>query len=196
MSMFFYKTFGMDIYFFLNCFFIYSFFGWIFECAVMSYEEKRPVNRGFIRGPLCTIYGAGALGVYFLLQPIAEHKVLLFIVGAVLATIFEMLVAWLMTKLFGCFWWDYNNKPFNYKGVICLESTLCWGAMTTLTFVCFQPFVEKLVNIYYARYGKLVAVAVLALYCIDFSTSFYKAYGERDKLSDEEQLVEAEEQFQ
>ena len=66
---------------------------------------------------------------------------LLFFLGAILATTFEFLVAKLMVRLFGEFWWDYNNKPFNYKGVICLESTICWGVMTMLLFVLLQPLV-------------------------------------------------------
>ena len=72
---FFHKV-GMDIFYFINCFFVYSFLGWIFECIVISYEEKAPVNRGFIRGPFCTIYGVGALGTYFLFLPISHNKVL------------------------------------------------------------------------------------------------------------------------
>ena len=139
---FFHKV-GMDIFYFINCFFVYSFLGWIFECIVISYEEKTPVNRGFIRGPFCTIYGVGALGTYFLFLPISHNKMLLFFLGAILATTFEFLVAKLMVRLFGEFWWDYNNKPFNYKGVICLESTICWGVMTMLLFVLFQPLVEE-----------------------------------------------------
>lgn len=146
----------------------------------MSYEEKKPVNRGFIRGPLCTIYGAGALGVYFLFRPFAHNKILVFLIGAVVATVFEILVALLMTKLFGYFWWNYNNKKFNYKGVICLESTLCWGFMSLLTFVLFQPLVESIVNIYYLYCGKIVAMVLLAYYCIDFSASFHKAYEEKE----------------
>lgn len=175
-SMWFYHKLGMDIFYFLNCFFVYSFLGWIFECIVISYQEKSPVNRGFIRGPFCTIYGAGALGAYYLFLPIANNKLLLFILGAILATTFEFLVAKLMVRLFGEFWWDYNNKPFNYKGVVCLESTICWGVMSMLLFVLFQPLVEKIVNTYYFNFGKPAALIILVVYAIDFSTSFYKAY--------------------
>lgn len=171
-----YSKYGDDIYFFINCFFIYSFLGWIFECIVMSIEERTLVNRGFIRGPLCTIYGVGALGVYFLFQPIAQNKFLLFIFGAVVATIFEIFVGKLMLKLFGYFWWDYNNKKFNYKGMICLESTICWGVMTMLTFIFFQPLIAKFVNLYFDNYGRTVATVAMLAYSVDFITSFYKAW--------------------
>ncbi len=185
----------MDVFYFLNCFFIYSFFGWIFECIVIAFQEKSIENRGFIKGPLCTIYGVAALGAYFLLKPISHNLLLLFLTGAVMATIFEILVAKVMTYLFGYFWWDYTNRPFNYHGVICLESTLCWGAMTAALFMFFQPFVESIVNVYYESAGKAFAVVALALYCIDFSTSFYRAWGERTEFENEletEQLESSE----
>ena len=94
---------------------------------------------------------------------------------------FEFLVAKLMVRLFGEFWWDYNNKPFNYKGVICLESTICWGVMTMLLFVLFQPLVERIVNTYYFNFGKPVAIIILLVYALDFSTSFYKAYEAKEQ---------------
>lgn len=171
----------IDVFYFLNCFFIYSFLGWVFECIVIAFQEKSIENRGFVKGPFCTIYGAGALGVYYFLQPLSENLVVLFLVGAFLATMLEIVIARLMTYLFGYFWWDYNNRPFNYRGVICLESSLCWGAMTVATFMFFQPLIESIVNVYYNSVGKVVATVALIAYCIDFSTSFYRAWGEREE---------------
>ena len=180
---------GMDIYFFLNCFFVYSFLGWVFECIVISIQDKTLVNRGFVHGPFCTIYGMGALGVYFLFRPISNHKVLLFFCGCVIATLFEYLVAKLMLKLFGELWWNYDNKKFNYKGILCLESTLCWGLMTTLTFVLFQPMIENFVDIYFASFGKIIAIVVLLIYTADFATSFKKAYGAKHHTDIEKEQV-------
>lgn len=71
---------------------------------------------------------------FALLRPFSGNYVLLYLVGAVLATLFEYLTARLMLRLFGTFWWDYTNKPFNYKGILCLESTLGWGLIALLLF--------------------------------------------------------------
>lgn len=180
MSLMFYNMTGMNFLYFLNCFFIYSFLGWGFECIVMSITERKPVNRGFVRGPLCPIYGAGALGVYILFRPFSDNMVLIFIIGALIATLLEIAVALLQTKVFGYFWWNYNNKRFNYKGVICLESTICWGIMSMLTFVLFQPTVEYIVNMYYPVCGSFAALIILVGYCIDFSSSFHKAFEEKE----------------
>ncbi len=172
---FFKQTFDMSIFYFLNCFFLYSFFGWIFECIVMTYENRAITNRGFIRGPFCTIYGLGALSVYFILQPISHNYIATFVCGMTMATLLEIVTAKIMTRLFGDFWWNYDNKPFNYRGVICLESSLCWGAMSLCTFIIFQPIIEAIVNTYYLSYGKPVAVVLMLIYILDFSTSFRRA---------------------
>jgi uncharacterized membrane protein len=152
----------------------------------MTYENKAITNRGFIRGPFCTIYGLGALSVYFLLQPISQHYVAIFICGMVMATLLEIVTAKIMTRLFGGFWWNYDNKRFNYHGVICLQSSLCWGVMSLCTFIVFQPMVEAIVDTYYLYCGKLVAVSVLLLYILDFATSFRRAI--RSNANNEEEL--------
>lgn len=177
--------FDMSFYYFLNCFFLYSFFGWIFECIVMTYENKAITNRGFIRGPFCTIYGLGALSVYFILRPISNNYIAIFICGMVMATTLEIVTAKIMTRLFGGFWWNYDNKRFNYRGVICLESSLCWGAMSLCTFIFFQPFIESIVNIYYLSYGKVVALTVLTVYLLDFCTSFIRAIKANNSTEDD-----------
>lgn len=177
--------FDMSFYYFLNCFFLYSFFGWIFECIVMTYENKAITNRGFIRGPFCTIYGLGALSVYFILRPISNNYIAIFICGMVMATTLEIVTAKIMTRLFGGFWWNYDNKRFNYRGVICLESSLCWGAMSLCTFIFFQPFIESIVNIYYLSYGKIVALTVLVVYLLDFCTSFIRAFKANNSAEDD-----------
>lgn len=178
---------GMDIYYFLNCFFIYSFLGYIFECIVLTCQtHSRVTDRGFVRCPLCTIYGVGAFGAQYLLAPLTHSYLQLFIIGAVAATMLEIVTAKLMTKLFGCFWWDYNNRPFNYRGVICLESTICWGIMAVCIVVLFHPLVMRIVDMYYDLCGKPIAVIMLVVYCIDFSTSFYHAIGEKENIAVEE----------
>jgi len=186
--MFSFKVLGMDLYYFLNCFFIYSFLGWIMECIVIYVEEKELVNRGFIKGPLCTIYGAGALGVYFLLGPLQGNVIYLFLLGSTLATLFEYITAKLMIYLFGDFWWDYSNKPLNYKGILCLESTIAWGFLVVFLFLYIHPFVEFIISLYPVSVGKVLVSIVSFLYCVDFSTSFYKAYekGKYEEIIDDE----------
>ncbi len=130
------KMFGTDLYHLVAAFVIYSMLGWLVESIYMSFCNHKITNRGFAKSPFCPIYGFGAVIGYLVLRPLSKQYVLLYFVAAFLATTFEFLVGKLMIRLFGELWWDYNEKPFNYKGIICLESTIAWG-FYGLGIVCF-----------------------------------------------------------
>lgn len=111
----------MDIYHIVIWFFLCSLLGYLLECVVLSAEYKTPVlNRGFGHGPFCIIYGFGALGASILLKPVSDSYVELYLASMIMATLMELFTASVMIHLFGSFWWDYSEKPFNYKGIICL----------------------------------------------------------------------------
>ncbi len=118
---------GTDVYHLVAAFVLYSMLGWLVESIYMSLCNHKITNRGFAKGPFCPIYGFGAVAGYLILSPLKGHYVKLYIVGAALATIFEFIVGKGMIKFLGELWWDYHDKPFNYKGIICLESTIAWG---------------------------------------------------------------------
>ena len=157
---------GTDLYHLVNWFFVYSILGWLVESIYMSLCNRKITNRGFIKGPICPIYGFGALGVYFVLKPLEGNYVALYFFGAVLATTFEFLTAKLMLHLFGEVWWDYHNKPFNYKGIICLESTIAWGFYTIIMFGFLQKMVVRIVEAYPRRFGTLFGGFLLIYYTI------------------------------
>ena len=95
----------MDIYSFINWFFMYSFLGYLLECVVLSVEYKRPVvDRGFGHGPFCIIYGFGALGACMLLSPVSGRPVELYTASMAMATTLELVTANIMVRLFGAFW--------------------------------------------------------------------------------------------
>ena len=118
---------GTDVYHLVAAFVVYSMLGWLVESIYMSFCNKKITNRGFGKGPFCPIYGFGAVIGYLILSPLKGKYVKLYFAGAILATIFEYLVGCSMIRFLGQLWWDYNEKPFNYKGVVCLESTVAWG---------------------------------------------------------------------
>lgn len=166
--------FGHDMYHVLLWFLTYSILGWCVESIYMSFCNRKLTNRGFSRGPLCPIYGVGALTVYFILSPYSENRVLLFFLGAILATTIEWVTAGIMNRIFGEVWWDYTDKPFNYKGILCLESTLAWGLYTVILFGVLQGFVENIVDAIPLSYGKNLGLLILLAYVIDFSMTFYQ----------------------
>lgn len=135
-------VYGTDLYHFIQWFILYSFMGWVVESIYMSFCNRKLTNRGFAFSPFCPIYAVGALSVYGMLRPLEGQYVVLYLAGAVLATTLEYITAVLMRNLFGQVWWDYTEKPFNYKGVICLESTIAWGFYTIFMFGFLQRFVN------------------------------------------------------
>lgn len=178
---------GTDFYHIINWFFIYSFLGWVWESAYVSVKERRLVNRGFVTGPVCTIYGCGAVAVYLILKPVSGSPLLLFLGGIVVPTILEYLTAVLMETVFHTSWWDYSRNKFNFQGRICLGASLGWGLFTVLLFYMIHPFVQWIVSLYSVAVGKVLVCAAGALYLIDFTVSFVNAMqiGKRLRSMDE-----------
>ncbi|MEI3176560.1 MAG: putative ABC transporter permease [Lachnospiraceae bacterium] len=121
-------------------FYIYCFFGWCFESRYVSLRKHRFVNRGFLHSPLLPIYGSGAVVMLLVTLRIRSYAVLMFFAGMIGATALELVVGLVMEAVFEVKYWDYSNQKFNYKGVICLSSSLCWGLFTVLlNKVIHQP---------------------------------------------------------
>lgn len=175
-------------------FFSYSLLGFVMECIVLSVEKRRLItNRGFaIHMPFCIIYGFGGLLCYGLLSPLKDNLPALFIVGAVLATGFEFLVAQLQIRMFGDFWWDYHGKPFNYKGILCLESTFGWGIVAVVIVRLLHQHIARLVGSVPSRVALALAVVLLLGYLLDFLYSARMAALRRAQLEDNEMLQEKE----
>lgn len=162
------EIFGTDVYHLVSAFLIYSMLGWLVESIYMSICNRKLTNRGFAKGPFCPIYGFGAVIGYLILHPLAGSYVKLYLVGAILATAFEFLVGKLMLKLFGSLWWDYNDKPCNYQGIICLESTVAWGFYAVIIIMYLNSKVMGFIDHYSYELGVRACKLVIAVAAIDF----------------------------
>ncbi len=181
---------GEDLYHILNWFFLYSFLGWVWESCYVSVKEKRLVNRGFVTGPICTIYGFGAVSVYLILKPISGNLFLLYLGGVLVPTVLEYFTAVLMERIFHTSWWDYSHDKFNFQGRICLGASLGWGVFSVVLFYVFQPLMDKIVAAYTVAQGKLFVTAASAVYAVDFGMSFMSAMQIGEKLRNMDNLVE------
>lgn len=185
---------GMNVYQLAVWFFIYSFFGWAMECVVIRREKGYWENRGFAKLPFCVIYGFGTFIALNIFGPIQNNKFLLYLAGAIGASIFEYLTAIVMKSLFGDFWWDYTNKKFNYKGILCLESTVAWGFLALFIFGFLNNKVEHFVLSLDGRIVMVLSFALCLSYFIDFSYHFihsYKSNKNERKAAKIQELVEA-----
>lgn len=185
--------FGIDGYEVVMWFLTYSMMGWLVESIYMSFCNHKITNRGFAKGPFCPIYGFGALTAFFVLRPYSDNSILLFFLGSFLATTLEFLTALVMKRIFGEIWWDYHEKPFNYRGIICLESSIAWGFYTLFLFMFLQNIVAAFVAMIPVRAGRVIGNLILIGYIMDFSATIYRQKKENLRESmDEEQIQQIE----
>ena len=117
---------------YVGMFFVWGVLGWCVESLYISWMNKKWTNRGFLFAPFCPIYGFGEFIGFKLLLLLPHNYFLYFFIGTAFCTAFELLVAKIMIWKTGYLWWDYTNRPFNYKGILCLESTLAWGVYAVI----------------------------------------------------------------
>ena len=173
---------GIDFYHLMNWLIIYSFFGWVWETCYVSVKSGKFVNRGFINGPLCTIYGFGAVSVYVILRPFSDNLLYLYLGGVVVATALEYVTAVLMESIFHTSWWDYSDNKFNFQGRICLGASLGWGAFTVILFKVLHPLVESIVILYPVYVGEIGICVIGIGYVVDFAFSAAAAFRIHEKL--------------
>ena len=124
----------------LTFFYLYCFFGWIFESSYVSILKRRFVNRGFLRIPMLPLYGSGAVMMLVVSEPFQDSLLLTWVSGVIGATILEYVTGWAMEQLFKVRYWDYSNQKFNLHGYICLSSSIAWGFLTIfMTHVSTSP---------------------------------------------------------
>lgn len=128
-------------------FIIYSFLGWCSEVIFATLKDGEFVNRGFLNGPVCPIYGFGAVLVIYTLTPIKENVLILFIGSVILTTLLEGFTGFILEKLFHTHWWDYSSEPFNFKGYVCARFSVLWGFACILIVDVFHPLIAYAVMI-------------------------------------------------
>lgn len=118
---------GLTFYELLWYFAIYSFLGWCMEVVFCTVRTGKLVNRGFLNGPVCPIYGFGMVIVLAVLGRFSDNVALLFFGGMALTSALELAGGWALKRFFHTTWWDYSDKPMNLGGYICLQFSLAWG---------------------------------------------------------------------
>lgn len=125
---------------------VYSFLGWICETIYCSIIDNQYVNRGFLKGPFCPIYGAGALIVIIFLTPFANNIAILFLAAMFFTSILEYITGVLLESIFNLTWWDYSNYRFNIHGKVCLLNSILFGILSVLTIEFINPAMAAVVK--------------------------------------------------
>ena len=156
-------------------FFIYCFIGWIWETAYVSLKSGHFENRGFMNGPFLPIYGSGAIIMLFVSLPVKNSVILVFIFGSIAATLLELFTGMAMESLFHVRYWDYSYRKIQYKGHICLVSSIAWGFFSCMLVYFIHKPIEGLVLSIDEGIGQLIAIIVTICATADFATSFKTA---------------------
>lgn len=148
-------------------FYIYGFLGWCSEVAFAAIAHGKFVNRGFVNGPICSIYGFGVMSVLLVLGPLKSSLWLLFGGSVLFTSVIEYFTGWVLEKVFHDKWWDYSKRPLNIKGYVCLEFSVLWGIACVFVVDVFQPLVAKFVDLIPKKLGWVLLGTFSALWIAD-----------------------------
>lgn len=157
---------------YIALFFIYSIAGWLMESLGDTVKKKRFVNRGFLIGPYCPIYGAGVLLITILLAKYSDDIWIVFFMSLLICGTLEYLTSYVMEKIFKARWWDYSNNKFNINGRICLETLIPFGIAGTFIIYVANPFFLKYIEMIPETLMHILTGTFMAIYIIDVIVSF------------------------
>jgi uncharacterized membrane protein len=149
-------------------FIIYSFIGWCLETVYATINKKEFVNRGFLHGPFCPIYGFGTLSIIVLLKPIETNYIFLFLGSILLTSIIEYITGYILETTFNSTWWDYSDEPYNLHGRICLSFSIIWGFISIFILKVIHPYIVYMVNLIPTSPGTILFYIILLCFFIDF----------------------------
>lgn len=153
-------------------FIIYSVMGWLLEITCKLIEYKRFINRGFLIGPYCPIYGVGAVLITLLLNRYSNDPFVLFIMTILLCGTLEYLTSYILEKLFNLRWWDYSRRKYNINGRICLDTLVPFGIFGLLVIYVLNPFFFNIINYIVNNYLNVCFYGILSIFIIDNIFSF------------------------
>ena len=179
---------GFSLYQTLAYFLIYSCLGWCLEVVYAAVTTGKLVNRGFLNGPVCPIYGFGMVIVLYALTPLVDNTLLLYLGGVILPSVLELVGGWALYKLYRTRWWDYSDYPFNIGGYICLEFCLLWGVGTLVVMRIVHPIIAGLVAMVPTLVGVILMCILYAVYATDVVATAIAASTLADTLDTMEKL--------
>lgn len=161
-----------EIKLYILIFFIYAIAGWIMETTTISIRNKKFVNRGFLVGPVCPIYGYGVVLVSVLLKKYQEDIVATFCMSIIICGLLEYFTSFFMEKIFKARWWDYSQKKFNINGRICLENLVLFGIASCIIVYIVNPFIIGKINLIPQNIQSLIIILLLLIHVVDNIISY------------------------
>lgn len=157
----------MQLVSYILLFFVYSFLGWCLEVFCKLIDEHKFVNRGFLIGPYCPIYGFGALTMTIFLSKYLDDPVTLFIMIVLICSILEYLTSYILEKIYNTRWWDYTNYKFNINGRICLETMIPFGLFGMFIMYKTNPLFLNIINKIPTSISILLTILLIIIFIVD-----------------------------
>lgn len=152
---------------FISFFIIYAFLGWCVEVAYHVVTNGNFINRGFLNGPICPIYGLGMIILIYCLYPLVDNFILLFFGSFFLTSTLEYITGFVLEKVFHDKWWDYTDLPFNLRGYVCLSFSIAWGLGAVFMLNIVHPTLYRFISIFDNKIGIVILLLLLAFFIID-----------------------------
>ncbi len=156
-------------------FFLYGFLGWCVEVVYAAVNHGEFVNRGFLYGPICPIYGVGMLAVISALTPIKDNFALLYLGSVAITTAIELLMGVVAMRLFHTRLWDYSDQPYNLKGYICVKFSLVWGIGALVIVDILHPILMAPIALVPVWLGTVILSAFGTILVVDFTLTVIEA---------------------
>lgn len=152
-------------------FMIYAIAGWCMEEVHCSFREKKIVDRGFLIGPVCPIYGFGGLGITLFLTKFANSPITVFCMGVILCAVLEYFTSYFMEKIFNARWWDYSKEKLNLNGRICIRTLIPFGIFGVLVVYLFNPYLYNVVETVPFTAIHIISLSLATILLLDFIIS-------------------------
>ena len=156
---------------------IFSIIGLIVETLFCFFTTGVIESRkGLIYGPFCPIYGVGATFMIFILDPLKNNKIKLFVYGGILGSVFEYLISFGLEAFYGTRFWDYSFLKFNLNGRICVTYTIFWGILALILIQFVKPVIDKIINKidYKLLDSAIVFLALIDIFCTIWGINVYR----------------------
>ena len=161
-----------NVFTYFMLFFIYAILGWIIETTLVSIEKRKFVNRGFLIGPYCPIYGFGGLAITILLKNYTKDPIALFLMAVIICGTLEYFTSYIMEKIFKARWWDYSAKKYNINGRICLETVVPFGILGCLVMYVLNPITFKYLNMLSNSMLNIISAICFTIFITDNIVSY------------------------
>ncbi|MBS5950225.1 MAG: putative ABC transporter permease [Clostridium sp.] len=177
-------------------FVIYSFLGWICEVIYCSIPAKKFINRGFLKGPICPVYGFGAVFVIYIMTSLnIKSPILIFIFGGIIASVIEFIADLMLEYVFHTRLWDYSNRKFNIKGRVCLLNSTLFSILSLVLMSFIHPIIMSYIKMLSNRALIIIVIICMLLLITDILRTVLEVINLNTTLKNMSLLKELKKEF-